>query len=63
MNGKITRNNIINEIKRAEALSKWNKKEDDDKLDEFINRFDEDVLEWHLEEYGSKRKASVSYEN
>jgi hypothetical protein len=29
-------------------------------MDEFINRFDEDVLEWHAEEFGNKKKQAIA---
>jgi flavoprotein len=44
---EITRKNILREIKRAEALSCWTKMASEEKIDMFISKAGEKVLDWH----------------
>ncbi len=59
---EITSENIIREIKRAEALSSWAKMPNEEKFNYFIGRASSEILDWHCRTFKDTRKVALTFE-
>jgi hypothetical protein len=60
-NQKITPVNIIAEITRRKLISSFTNYSDDQKLELFLEKMDDELIQWHVKLLENERRAAVNF--